>query len=156
MSDLKTLLASFNAIAHESRLPGLIEAWDKLAEQLETRDAERQKDMETLLGDHFGDFDWEPDHDDILARWRANQPNGGMTDWRWWVGGIDDELYSDEVASRAEAIARGKKGFSSDSWTSGFQIIEARCWNDTIEGDDEARFAQQRNHEKFPTGEAVQ
>ena len=49
-----------------------------------------------------------------------------------------------EWIARAEAIARGRAEYGEGS---SFEIIEARCWNDMLESDDEMLFAESRNHE---------
>jgi hypothetical protein len=71
-----------------------------------------------------------------------------MTPWRWWVGHFEEiecyEGYSNEVASRDEAIAWGKKEWPGQL----FYIIEARSSEAMQhEGADIVPFLRTRNKE---------
>jgi len=103
-------------------------------------------DIESLLKVAHASGEWVVDHDAILARWRAARGQAAMGSWSWWVKPADDDLYANECASREEAIAWARNEYPGEA----LKVIEARCWDDEIEGEEEFFFAESRNEEVIP------
>lgn len=91
---------------------------------------------------------------DWIDQWRAARGEAGMADWRWWIGGTDDEIYALDFATRDEAIAAAPRAHAHgdiNSFDGQFRIVAARCWDDNLdEGKDEIPFADRRNAETLP------
>lgn len=91
---------------------------------------------------------------DWIDQWRAGQGEAGMGDWRWWIGGTDDDIYALDFDTRDKAIATAAVSIRTgaiNSHDGHFRIVEARCWNDNLdEGKDEFPFADRRNAETLP------
>ena len=103
-------------------------------------------DVETLLTALYSTGEWDDDHEIILKRWREARGDAGKGGWAWWCGVPGEPLYEiDGLISTREAAIRA--GHESEAPGDKFQIIEARCWNDDVQGDENCFFAETRNHE---------
>lgn len=80
-----------------------------------------------------------------LDIWRWSQGDAAMTDWSWWAKQADDDSYVNELRNRDEAVRCARAEYPGDA----IEVIEARCWKDEIEGCEQSKFAQTRNHERL-------
>jgi hypothetical protein len=105
--------------------------------------------IEALLTCIWKSGEWEDEHEDVLAQWRADRGAAAKNSWRWWVGELDCEFYADVFDERLAAITKGRSLFADEVFESEiFQIIEARVWADNVkDGDDVIAFAETRNKE---------
>jgi len=101
-------------------------------------------DIEALLALVHRAGEWDDSHDEILSRWRASRGEEGMSKWVWWAGEVGADLYGNELPTRQEAIEWARAEYGADA---AIEVIEARCWDDEIEGEDNFYFAATRNHE---------
>lgn len=100
--------------------------------------------IEKLLSDIHAADEWTDEHEALLGAWRASRGDAAKDEWRWWVGAVDDDSYSEDFATREEAVERGPAHAEEGC----FQIIEARFWADDVKsGADVTDFADCRNHE---------
>lgn len=107
---------------------------------------ELMDDLETCLTDLYACGDWTKDHDAILARFRAAKGEAGMSGWSWWAKEAGEESYANEVETKEQAIAWARCEYGTQAT---IEVIEARLWDDDIEGDENCAFAAWRNHEKL-------
>jgi hypothetical protein len=110
--------------------------------------------VEAMLYDLQGSSDDGDQVANWIDQWRAARGEAGMHDWRWWIGGTDDDIYALDFATRDEAIAAAPRAIQHgdiNSFDGHFRIVEARCWADNLdEGKDEFPFADRRNAETLP------
>lgn len=97
-----------------------------------------------LLGRVYASGEWEDEDEELLAQWRAARGDEAMDNWRWWVGAPDCDLYAEDAATREEAIEIGRREYAE---AGRIEIIEARTWNDEVQGDEDCSFAESRNRE---------
>ncbi|BBD98017.1 hypothetical protein SAMIE_1015180 [Sphingobium amiense] len=99
--------------------------------------------IEDLLNLIWCSGEWTDEHQDMLEAWRKARGEAAMSNWSWWIGDVDDDLYAYDFTSETAALDAGDRRFSAEGR---FRIAEARCWNDNVEdGADEVRFAAIRN-----------
>ncbi len=110
------------------------------------------KDLEACLRLIRENGGWTTYHDEILDRWRAARGIAAKTGWSWWARKVGEELYEEEFETRDAAIAWGVKNLEPQVE---FELIEARCWADDIEGDEASWFAESRNHTIIPGSDGV-
>lgn len=104
-------------------------------------------DVEALLADIYQSGEWYEEHEAILRRWRLSRGDAGMGGWEWYCGDVGEPEYNIGVpypSTRDAAIRAGNQNMEAGQR---FQIMEARCWNDEIEGYENCFFAETRNHE---------
>ena len=110
--------------------------------------------IEAMLYDLQSNSDDDDQVADWIDQWRAARGEAGMDDWRWWIGGTDDETYRLDFPTRDQAIAAVPHALQHgdiNSEDGRFRIVEARCWADNMdEGKDEFPFADRRNAETLP------
>lgn len=99
--------------------------------------------IESLLHTIWRACEFTDEHYDMLDAWRAFRGDAAKAEWRWWVAEVDADLYEEDFATEEEAMAAARQRYAA---LGSFKIIEARLWADDVqEGDDEMRFAEQRN-----------
>ena len=107
--------------------------------------------VERLLSDLYKGGEWQDEHEDLLDQWRDARGEDAKTDWHWWAGDVDNDVYSFDAATRDEVIAMGRREFRSDGK---FRIVEARLWSDFIkDGADVCDFAETRNYAVIPVAD---
>lgn len=102
------------------------------------------EDLEKCLRTIWNAGEWTEDHDTILAKCRAQRGESAKTPWRWWIREAGEELYQNEFKTREAAISWAVREYDQ---ATAFDVIEARCWADDIQGDENNWFAETRNAE---------
>ncbi len=115
------------------------------------------KDIAALLEAVHRAGEWQDEHDDMLQRYRDARGEEAKGGWSWWAKSLDDESYTSEGATRADAVA---DLLVNDPAVGSVQVCEARVYNDELatligENDGIVWFADTRKIELLPTGKAL-
>lgn len=109
-------------------------------------------DIESLLGQIHEEGLWEDEHNQMLARLRTAKGDKAKSAWEWWYLPDSEETPHDEHRpAPAGSTRKDVIELAKSETTPGFSyfIIQARLWNDEVEGDENCYFAETRNKEVF-------
>ncbi|PNU05853.1 hypothetical protein [Novosphingobium guangzhouense] len=100
--------------------------------------------IETMLSSLYNCGEWGDQEEQFLAQWREARGDDAMAPWRWWVGSPDSDEFAEDAPTREKAIEIGRRDYAENGR---IEIIEARTWNDDVEGEENCSFAESRNRE---------